>query len=211
MKKIILVGGGGHGKVVIDAIMVGKQYEIVGIIDKKEKIGDRVLGVPIIGDDVSLNAYFRKGIKYCYISLGSIGNPVLRIRSFMASSRIGFRFPNIIHPEAEISGHVVIGEGNYVAAGVIINAGVKIGDQCIINTGAIVEHDCAIDDFVHIAPGAIVNGGVAVGRGAHIGAGSCIMQYLRIGKRALVGLGSMVIRNVEDGEVVCGNPAKKIS
>lgn len=209
-KKIILIGAGGHCKVTLDTLLQGKEYDLVGIIDKKNRVGDRVMGIPIIGDDSSFASYFKKGCRYCFISIGSVGNPVLRIRLTERARRAGFKFPNIIHPNAIISEYVKMGEGNYIGAGVIVNSGVKIGDNCILNTGAIIDHDCEIGDFVHIASAAVLSGGVKVGENSHVGTGASVKQYIKIGKNTIIGVGSVVIKDIGDNVVACGNPCKKI-
>jgi sugar O-acyltransferase (sialic acid O-acetyltransferase NeuD family) len=208
-QKILLIGGGGHCKVVIDAILLGKKYKIIGIIDVNEKIGQKILGVPIIGGDSSLGRYFQKGIKNCFIAAGSIGAPSLRIKLYHLVSKIGFEIPNIIHPASLISKFAEFGQGNYVAPGVSINAGAKIGNGCIINTKAAIDHDCVIDDFAHIAPGVTLSGGVHIERCAHIGTGSSIMQGVIVGKNSIIGAGSVVIHDIKDGTVAYGNPCKE--
>lgn len=120
MEKIILFGGGGHCRVVIDAILLGKKYEIIGIIDIAEKIGQKVLDIPIIDDDSKINEYFKKGIKYCFITAGSTGITDLRENLFNLAQGAGFSFPNIIHPSSLVSKFARLGYGNYIAPGVII-------------------------------------------------------------------------------------------
>jgi len=210
MKKLILIGGGGHCRVVLDALLQRKEFEIAGIVDKNIKAGSTISGIPVIGDDRVLYNYFRKGIRYAFISLGSTGKTGLRLKLFDLSRRIGFKFPNIVHPTATISGSVKIGMGCYIGAGAIINCGVKVGDNCIINTGAIIEHGCTIGSSVHIAPGVMLGGKVKIGKGSHVGTGSSVLQCLKIGANSIIGIGSVVIKDVEDEVVACGNPCKKI-
>lgn len=210
MKQIILIGGGGHCKVVINAIRLDNQYEITGIIDLKEKTGNTIAGVPVIGDDTDLIKYISKGIKLCFITVGSTGNPSLRIKLFNNAKKTGLIFPNIIHPRAIISDSVDMGEGNFIGPGVIINPDAKVGDGCIINTGAIIEHDCKINDFVHIAPGVTLSGGVEIGKNSHIGTGTSVIQYLTIGENTIIGAGSTVVKNIGDNMVAYGNPSKVI-
>jgi sugar O-acyltransferase (sialic acid O-acetyltransferase NeuD family) len=210
MKKIILVGGGGHCKVVTDTILLENQYEIVGITDLKKKIGEKVCGLPIIGTDDVLEYYPKKGVKFCIIALGSIGNLNVRINLYNKIRKFGFKFPNIIHTHSIVSKFTKIGEGNYIAAGAIINAGVSIGNNCIINTGAIIDHDCKIGDFVHIAPGVVISGGTEIGNYSHIGPGSSIIQCIKIGENTMIGAGSVVVNNIGDNAVAYGNPCKKV-
>jgi len=210
MEKILLLGGGGHCKVVIESILLGKKYKIIGILDLKEKVRKKVLGISIIGTDEELRSYFKKGIRNCFISVGSIGDPDLRVKLFRKAHNIGFDFPNILHPHSVLSDSVKMGKGNYIACGTIINAGTVIGDNCIINTGAVIEHDCEVGDFVHVASGATIGGGVTIGDYSHIGTGSSIVQYLKIGKNSIIGAGSVVIKDIKDNIVAYGNPAKGV-
>jgi sugar O-acyltransferase (sialic acid O-acetyltransferase NeuD family) len=208
-KKILLIGAGGHGKVVLDALLAQKEYVVAGIIDVKKLVGTKVLGGEVIWTDADLPRLFKSGIKYCIIAVGSIGDPGLRVKLSETAKGVGFSFPNVISPKAVVSPHAVLGEGNYVAPGAIINAGTRIGNHCIINTGAIVEHDCVIHDFVHLSPGAVLSGGVAVGDQSHIGSGSVVVQYLKIGSKVMIGAGSVVTKDVPDGIKAFGNPCRE--
>jgi len=208
-KKIILIGGGGHCKVVIDAALKQEKYEIIGIADIKEKIGECLLGILFVCCDRELEKYYRKGIKLAFISAGSTGNPSLRIKLWQRVKEIGFKFPNIIHPESIASQFAQMGEGNFLGEGAIINAGVRIGNQCIINSGAIVCHDCEISDFVHISPGVMISGGVRIGKYSHIGTGTSIRQCIKIGERTVIGAGSVVLEDMDSNIIAFGNPCKK--
>jgi len=206
--KILLIGAGGHCRVVLDLLRHIKGYEVAGIIDLKENLGAKAFGVSVIGTDMDLPHFFKSGINYCFISIGSVGNPHVRIKIFNLAKKIGFVFPNLISSNAKVSSDVILGQGNYVAPGVIINAGASIGNNCIINTGAIAEHDCTLGDFVHLSPGVILSGGVTIGDCAHVGTGSVVIQNLKIGANAMVGAGSVVTKNVRKNMIVYGNPCK---
>lgn len=211
MSGILLIGGGGHARVVIDAIRAGGQYEIVGILDLPGRSGSTVDGIPVIGDDRELEALRRRDIGQCCISVGSTGSSSLRIALYQKALDAGYALPNIVHPSAVVSPEVIMGSGNFVAAGAIINAGTALGCGCIINTSAVIEHDCKIGDFAHAGPGAILCGGVVIGRAAHIGAGSVVRQGLSIGEESVVGIGSAVVKNVRDRVTVCGVPCQEIA
>ena len=210
MKKVILLGSGGHAKSVIDTMRLAGKYSPHCILDLKEQIGKEVLGVPVTGSDADLSTYYRQGIRLCFIALGSTGKPARRIVLWKLALEAGFEFPNIIHPSAVVSPYAVIGRGVYIGPAAIINAGVLIGDGCIINSGAIIEHDCNIGGFVHVAPGAVLSGGVTVGDNAHVGTGCAVMHCVRIGTDSIIGAGSVVIKNIPSRKVCVGNPAKEI-
>jgi sugar O-acyltransferase (sialic acid O-acetyltransferase NeuD family) len=210
MQKILLIGGGGHCKVVIQAVLHAGRYKIAGIIDVKEKIGKEVLGFPVIGADQDMKKYFKKGIRHCFITLGSIGKPEPRIRLFNVASGIGFKFPNIIHPGSFVSKFAGMGSGNYIGPAAVINPGAAIGNNCIINTGAVIEHDVKIGDFVHVAPGVAVSGGAMIGKHSHIGTGSCVSQDIKIGENAIIGTGSVVVDDIKSNSLAYGNPCREI-
>lgn len=207
--KLLLIGAGGHCKVILDLLLKSKEYDVVGIIDLKERIGDSVSGVPVVGIDLDLPKFFKKGIKHCFISVGSVGDSSLRVKLHGFARKVGFVFPNLIHTAALVSRQASLGNGNYIAPGVNINAGTRIGSNCIVNTDAIVEHDCIVGDFVHLSPGSILNGGVTVGDYSHLGAGSVVIQNLKIGANVIIGAGSVVTVNIRRNMVAYGNPCKE--
>lgn len=209
MKKIILIGGGGHCKGIIDIIENNGLFDIVGIIDLKENIGKKVCGIEIIGTDDDLYKV-RKEISDAFISIGSIGDVKRRKEIYKKLRQLEFNIPIIKDKSAMISKNVKIGSGSLISKGVIINSDAVIGENCIINSGAIIEHDCKIGDFVHIAPGSVICGGVSIKNDSHIGAGATILQYKNIGKDSIIGAGSVVTKDVEDNVIIYGNPARKV-
>lgn len=208
MKKIILLGGGGHCKSVIDAIESVNEYEIAAIIDKPGNIGRDVCGYKIEACDEKLGEYFAAGIKYCFIAIGSVGNPEARIKAFNLACDMGFILPGIVHAAAVVSPRAKMGRASFAGAGAVINSGAAVGDNCIINTGAIIEHDCVIGDNVHVATGAVLSGGVAVGANSHIGSGACVRQYVKIGGGTIIGSGANVVGDIGDNAVAYGNPCR---
>lgn len=199
MEKIVLIGGGGHAKVVIDAIRCKGEYEIYGVVDPKLKKGDSVMGIKIIGGDDILETIFKTGIKNAFVAIGSIGNERsvgVRISAVDRLKKIGFSLPAVVHPKAVIAQDVSLGEGTFVAAGAVINPGAKVGRNAIINTNSSIDHDCTIGDFVHVAPGATLSGGVKVGNETHIGTGANITQGVTIEQESLVKAGTLVSRDI---------------
>lgn len=210
MKKVILLGGGGHAKCVIDAMHLGREYSPHCVLDLKERIGEKVLGVAITGSDADLRAYSKRGVKLCFVALGSTCDPARRIALWEQAVKAGFTFPNIIHSSAIVSAHAALGRGVYIGPGAIVNAGAVIGDGCIINSGAIIEHDCRVGEFAHIAPGTVLSGGVSVGNRSHLGTGCSVIHCIKIGEDSIIGVGSVVVKDIPARTVCVGNPAKKI-
>ena len=206
---VIVVGAGGHAKVVLAALEEAG-FEVQGMIDADAtRIGRRVLGVPVLGDDGILAGYTGDTIGLVN-GIGSTGRADTRIAVFERFHDLGFVFVTIVHPRAFVAADVEIAEGAQVMAGAIIQPGCRIGENAIVNTGARIDHDCIIGAHAHIAPGAVLCGGVTVGRGAHVGAGSTVIQNIEIGPRGLVGAGAVVVAAVGTGSTVVGVPARKV-
>lgn len=200
--KIILIGGGGHSKVILDAIRKAGKFQVYGILDAHLSRGTSVLGVKVLGDDGELPGIYKKGVRYAFIAVGSIGDCSVRRAIDDNVKKWKFKLPVIIHPAAVIARDVIVNiqEGTFIAAGAVINPGTHIGRNVIINTSASVDHDCAIGDFVHIAPGVTLSGAVTIGDESHIGTGANIIQNIRVGKKALVGAGRTLRENLGDGK-----------
>jgi len=178
-EPIILIGGGGHCKSVIDVIEQGNQFEIVGIIDKKEFVGESVLGYKILGSDDALKD-LRHHYKYALITVGQIQSPEIRIKLFEMLKSFGYELPVVISPLAYVSKHSTVGNGTVIMHHTLINANVTIGQNCIINTKALIEHDAIIEDNCHISTGAIINGGVHVKAGTFYGSNATCKEYIHV-------------------------------
>ncbi|MDA9085930.1 acetyltransferase [Methylophilaceae bacterium] len=194
--EIILIGAGGHAKSCIDVIEQQGKFKIAGLIGIKEELGQKVCGYSIFGIDNDLPELIKE-YKNAHISIGQIETDK-RNNIYSQISNLGFSMPTIISPNAYISDHADIGNGNIVMHGVIINAGAKIGNNCIINTNALIEHDVQIDDGCHISTNSILNGNVKIGTGTFIGSSSCIKNNILIGKNCIIGMGLSVRQDVED-------------
>lgn len=199
-QKVVLIGGGGHAKVIIDAVRKSGKLEIYGILDPKLPKGSLISGVKVIGNDDMLPELSKKGIKSVFIALASTNSNGCSIRGeiYKKLKKMKFKFPKIVHPDAIIASDVIIGEGAFIAAAVVINPCVIIGNNVIINTKASVDHDCIIGDSVHIAPGVTLSGGVKVGDETHIGMGVSIIQCITIGKQCMVGAGTTIRHGMSD-------------
>ncbi|WP_127836706.1 acetyltransferase [Clostridium prolinivorans] len=209
MKKIVLVGAGGHCKVIIDIINSNKEFEIAGITDKLN-IGGNLLGIPIIGSDEVLQDLFKKGVEYAFVSVGSIDNLIFRYELYKKLKQIGFKIPTLIHKNAIVSPYTTIEEGVCVMANAVVNANAYIGKNSIINTSSIIEHDCIIGHNCHISPGAKLGGNCKIDDNVHIGIGATVIQGINIGENTTIGAGAVVIDNIGDNKVAVGVPAKII-
>ena len=189
MKKIILIGAGGHCVSCIDVIEMQRKFKIVGLIDNKKK--NFLLNYKIVGSDKELKK-ISKRIQYALITAGHIKNSKIREHLFKKVLNYGFRFPAIISSLSYVSKHATIGAGTIVMHGSIINAGATIGKNCIINSKSLIEHDVVIEDHCHISTGAILNGGVMVKEGSFIGSRSTVMQNKIVGKNSIIPMGSII-------------------
>ena len=178
-KRLLLIGGGGHCRSILDCVISRGIYEKVGIVDFDQTAS--ALGLPVVGTDDDLPRLLNDGWTDAFISVGSVGPTELRRKLYKTVKHIGFSIPNIIDPTATIARSVVINEGVFIGKGAIVNTGSKVGVCAIINTGAIIEHDCEIGAFAHVSPRTILCGQVNVGDDTHVGAGSVVRQGIRIG------------------------------
>jgi sugar O-acyltransferase (sialic acid O-acetyltransferase NeuD family) len=208
MDKIIIIGGGGHAKVVI-SILRKSNYDIIGYTDRGNR--GNILGTPYIGDDSILLEIIRK-YTCCkaIIGIGKIDISHLRLSLQNEIKVLGFKFPAITSPHAIINEEVILGDGTVIFDGVVVNSGSKIGRAGIINTNSTVDHDCQIGDNVHIAPGVTLSGGVTIGDNSLIGTGANIIQSVRICDNCVIGAGSTVVLDITEPGTYVGSPVKRI-
>lgn len=208
-KPIIVIGSGGHAKVLID-ILLEQRANIIGIVDVDEhKKGQKILGVTILGDDSYVRRFSVNDV--CLVNgIGSVDSTQLRQRIYHVFKEAGYVFRKVIHSSAIISSHVQLGEGVQVMAGAVINVDTTIGVNTIINTRCSIDHDCLIGNHVHIAPGSVLSGGVTVGDCTHLGTGCNVIQGINIGRQVLAGAGSMIIHHINPEMKVLGVPAKEV-
>lgn len=191
MEKILLVGGGGHCRSVIDVIEQENRFQIAGIIDKRELLGSKVLNYEVIGCDNDLEM-LSKTYKYALVTVGQIRSSELRVKLFTMLKELGFTLPTVISPRSYVSKYAEIGEGTVIMHDALINASVKIGTNCIINTKALIEHDSIIEANSHISTGAIINGGVKVEANCFVGSGATTKEAIIIKKNSFIKVGSVV-------------------
>jgi sugar O-acyltransferase (sialic acid O-acetyltransferase NeuD family) len=191
MKDIILIGGGGHCKAVIDVVEQAGEYKIMGIVDKPELFKSSVLGYQVIGSDNDLGD-LAKLCKFALITVGQINSPKVRKNLFEIALSVGFIMPNIISPSAYVSVHAKLNRGSVIMHGAIINASSSLGDNCIINSKALIEHDSVIGNFCHVSTGACINGGAVVGEGSFIGSGAITRHNAEVPPYSFIKAGSVV-------------------
>lgn len=210
--RCLILGGGGHARVVIDGIRMGTGATVDAILDKdSDKWGTELDGVPIWGNDSLIPETRAKGISHFIVAVGGTGDNAVRKALFDHAAKSGLMPLSVVHPSAVCAHGVVIGRGSFIGPGAILGPGAVIGENVIINSGAIVEHDCQVGDHVHVASAACLSGSVRIGSLAHIGAGAVSLQGIQIGRASVVGAGAVVIHDVADSSRVAGVPATPIS
>lgn len=204
MKSLILIGGGGHCKSVIE-VAESAGYEIMGVLDMPEDIGKEILSTKVIGTDDDIPQYVDKA--EFAITVGFIKNPATRIKLYSRVKEVGGKLATIIASTAYVSRYATIGEGTVVMHHAFVNAGAKVGNNVILNTFTNVEHDAVIGDQCHISTGTMVNGDCKVGANCFIGSQSVLANGITIGDDIVVGAGSLVRKSISIKGIYSGNPA----
>ena len=205
MKSLILIGGGGHCKSVIE-VAESAGYEIKGILDMPDEVGKEVLpGHKVIGTDDEIPQYV-EGCDFV-ITVGFIKNPNLRIKLYNKVKAAGGRLATIIASTAHVSKYAELGEGTVIMHHAFVNAGAKIGDNCIINTFVNIEHDAVVGNQCHISTGTMVNGECKIGENCFIGSQSVCANCIEIASDIIVGAGSVVRKSIRMKGIYAGNPA----
>lgn len=206
----IVLGGGGHAKVVIDCLQSLDGIDVVGVLDAGNAMDASacVLNVPVLGGDELLAGLKDRGVTHFALGFAGIGPNAARERLFQLALQTGLQSLTVIHPSAVVSKGASVGAGVQIFAGAIVNVAAVLGEGCIVNTGSIVEHDAVMEPFSHLASGARIAGGVTIGRRAFIGSGATVIQGVTVGHDAIVGAGAVVISDVHPGAKVVGVPAR---
>jgi len=205
MKRIILIGAGGHGRVVGDtAACLG--YEQIEFLDDNWPQAQKNGVWPVIGapDTENLTELAESDFSF-FVSIGQNSNRQTAFKKLGDAT-----IPMLVHPSAIISKFATIGAGSIVVAGAVVNAFASIGTGVILNTGCTIDHDCEIDDFAHISPGANLAGGVKIGARTWVGIGAAVREGVVIGKDVMIGAGAVVVKDVADGSKVMGVPARNL-
>lgn len=201
---LVIVGGGGHAKVVADILRRRGDYAIAGYTDAA---GRHDFDLRYLGNDGALARLVGEGVKYAFVA---IGDNAARARLGAMLRRFGYLLPTVACPSAIISASAVLGGGALLASGCVVNADTRVDEFAIVNTRASVDHDCRVGAAAHIAPGATLLGRVTVGPGALVGAGATVIGGITIDPGAVVGAGAVVTRPVHTGGVVAGVPARPL-
>lgn len=209
--RCVILGGGGHARVVLESLLSSQVAIPYAILDANANLwGQTLFKVPIRGSDEKLAEILREGVTTFVVGLGTTGSGAFRKNLFEKALKIGLKPLTIIHPNSIVSQWAKLGEGCQLLPGCVVNAGAVLGKNVIVNTGAIVEHDCQLGDHVHVATGARLASTVIVGPQAHIGVGASIRECLTIGSKAIVGAGAVVVNSVKAGTTVTGIPARPL-
>lgn len=204
-RSLLLIGGGGHCKSVIE-VAESAGYKIKGILDVPDEVGKEVLpGHKVIGTDYDIPQY----VDDCdfIITVGFIKNPALRIKLYNKVKEAGGKLATIVASTAHVSKYAKVGEGLVIMHNAFVNAGAKIGDNCIINTFVNIEHDAEIGNQCHISTGTMVNGECKIGDNCFIGSQSVCANCIEIGSDIIVGAGSVVRKSIHTKGIYAGNPA----
>jgi len=203
--KLLIIGAGGHGKVVADIAKKINRWKYIAFVDDAP-VHKTMLGLDVIGTTNDAFSLIQQ-----YDVVVGIGNNKLRRQFQERIEAAGASIPSLVHPNAVIGSDVVIGKGTVVMAGAVINCCTKIGKGCIINTGATVDHDNVIEDYVHVSPGAHIAGEVHIESGTWLGIGSIVSNNVKITNDCIVGAGAVVLRDINQAGVYVGIPAKMLN
>ncbi|MGA9587102.1 MAG: acetyltransferase [Terracidiphilus sp.] len=209
MEEIVIVGGGGHSKVIISIVQKLPHYRILGYTDRKDN--GPVLGIPFLGSDHELGLFAVRPAKLAAVlAVGQVGSGKLRSDLFARLSTLDLRFPPIVSPDAIVSKEAFCEEGAVVMDGAVVSAGARVGAGSIVNTNSTIEHDSVVADWVHVAPGATICGNVTIGQFSMIGAGATVIEGIEIVAGCIVGAGTTVVHSLTEAGVYVGCPARRI-
>ncbi len=206
--SVIVLGGGGHARVIVDSLkLLG--VPVLGFTSPQGESDPLIKSITYLGDDEAVFQYYPDNVRLVN-GVGSVGRPTLRRHLYDVFTARGYSFLPVVHPSAVLASDTQLSDGAQCMAGAIIQTGSYIGRNSIVNTKASVDHDCLIGDHVHIAPGVTLSAGVKVGNGVHIGTGAVVIQYIEIGAGSVIGAGAVVTRDISPHIKVVGIPARPI-
>ncbi len=204
---IVIVGAGGHARVVADIVHIEGSFAIAGFLDDvdRHRHGESFCNARVLGGFEQLEALRAQGVRHAFVAIGDCES---RLRAARRALAVGFELPVMRHPNTVVANDVNIGIGTVLAAGCVINPAAQVGANVIVNTSASIDHDCLIEDGVHVGPGARLGGRVMVGLGSWIGIGATVSHGVRVGAGSILGAGAVAVRDIPDGVVAYGVPAK---
>jgi sugar O-acyltransferase (sialic acid O-acetyltransferase NeuD family) len=199
---ILIYGGGGHAKTLIDLIRLQGTYSIAGILDDGIAPNTHVMGIPVLGGGEKLPDIFNRGIRLAANAVGGIGNVNIRIKIFERLVQAGLACPTLVHPTAFIEPSARLSEGIQVLSQAYIGSEAELGFGVIANTGSVISHDCKLGDFVNVSPGALIAGAVHIGSGALVGMGVTVNLGVQVGPNARIGNGATIKEDVPENGIV---------
>jgi len=207
MRPLILIGGGGHCKSVIE-VAESAGYSILGVLDMPEDVGKQILSTKVISTDDDIPAFVDKA--EFVITVGYIKNPATRVRLFNQVKDVGGKQATIIASTAYVSKYATIGEGTVVLHHAFVNAGARVSENVIVNSCANIEHDVVIGAHTHVSTGAMVNGEVHIGERCFIGSQAVIANNIHICDDVIIGAGSVILKDIIEPGTYVGNPAVRV-
>ena len=206
--ECVIIGAGGHGRVVLDIMQHEGRHEVVGFLDSNPDLHGRLMdGVEVLGPIQRLAGLKEQGVLGAIVAVGHNGTR----RSFGEQvQRLGHELVSAIHPSANIANNVSMGRGVVVAAGALVCAHCQIGDGVILNTGCLVDHETMIGTACHLCPGVKIAGRVTIESGAFVGIGATVIQHVRVGHDSVIGAGAVGLKDVPPMSTVVGLPAREI-
>ena len=208
LESIFVFGGGGHGRSVSQVIRREGRYRVACVLDDDDQVKPSLSGAPWIGGRGALATLARDGITAGFVAIGN--NSDRELLTMLVESA-GLSLVTLVDPAAVVAEDARVGEGTVLMPFSLAGAGSQLGRGVILNTSATVDHDCTVDDYAHVAVGAHLTGGCRLGARSFVGCGAVLGRPVAIGERAIVGAGAAVIHDVDDGVVVAGVPARKVS
>ncbi|MFC2043578.1 acetyltransferase, partial [Chloroflexota bacterium] len=201
-QAIVVYGGGGHGKALVDLLRAMRIYRIVGIVDDGIDSDETIMGLPVLGGGDILNELHAKGVRQAINAVGGIGDMSIRTKVFQQLTEAGFVCPAVAHPTAFVEPSASLSGGCQIFSHAYVGSDSIVGYGAIVNTGAIISHGCILDDYANISPGAILAGDVHIGKRTLIGMGVTVNLDVTIGKGARVGNGSTIKKDVPDNGII---------
>lgn len=207
MSRLLILGAGGHGRVVADAALLRGLWTEVAFLDDKYPELTTIDGLPVLGPFSAVGDFAGRYEE----AVAAAGDNALRLKVLELLRGFGFRLPVLVHPRASVASGVELGAGTVILAQCAINAGAQLGEGCIVNTGATIDHDCRLGHGVHLSPGVHLGGAVTIGDRTWLGVGASVRNGVTIGCDVVVGVGAAVVDDLPDAVTAIGVPARVVT